>query len=473
MVTMLSFGTNFVLRTGATMVLARLLTPKDYGLIAMVSTLTNFAIMLKDMGLSMATVQKAELNHGLVSTFFWINVAGGLALSLLLSLLAPALAWFYGEPRLLWIALAIAWVFLLSGLTVQHQALLNRQMRFGWLAVIDISSLLFGVTVAVLAAGYGANYWALVFMQLGSAFGTAVGVWLVCKWRPGWPRRDPAVRSGMHFGFHVIGFNIVNYFSRNFDNILIGRFIGAAVLGLYNRAYSLLLLPTDYIRVPLFMVAMPALSRIQTEPARYRAYCYQLTSLLALISMPLMIFVAVCSDSMTRLLLGEKWAGAAILIQIMALTSFIQTPASIRTLVQVSLGQTGRYFRFGLLHSIFCVLSFLVGLHWGAVGIAASYAMVNYLLLWPTLLYCFHQSPMSVGIFMKAISRPLIASLGMGAVVALLYGSLANQADGVRTGLCFAAGILVYFLFLILLPGGFNILREFYSSLSLLFQRSR
>jgi len=471
-VTMLQYGTTFIMRTASTIMLARLLTPQDYGLIAMVTAITNFVMMLKDLGLSIATIQKVELNHSQVSTLFWINAAGGLGLTLLTAVLAPGIAWFYGEPRLMWITLTLAGVFLFAGLTTQHQALLRRQMRFGTLAVVEIISLAVGVGTAIVAAYYGADYWALVLMQLAIPVSNATGVWIACRWRPGWPARRSGIRSMVHFGLNVTAFNIVNYFSRNLDNVLIGRFYGLGVLGLYSRAYSLLLWPIDYIRAPLTLVAMPALSRIQNDPVRYRIYCYKLTSLLALISMPLMIFMAICSDSVTRILLGEKWTGAAILFQIMAITGFVQTSASIRTLVQISLGQSGRYLRFGVFHSIFTVASFIIGLPWGPVGVATSYAIVNYLILIPSLWYCFRFSPITTVVFLKAVLRPTIASLCMGAVIFPIYLSLGNQPDIVVVGACFALGLLMYLLALVLIPGGLQMLREFLSYIKLLFQKT-
>jgi O-antigen/teichoic acid export membrane protein len=474
MATLLSQTAAFILRTGSTIILARLLTPNDYGLIAMVTTITNFVMMLKDMGLSTATIQKAKINNFQISTLFWINVAFGFGLSLLVAVLSPAIAWFYGDPRLSKITLALAGVFLFTGLTVQHQALLRRQMYFGTLAVIETTSLVLGIVIAIVAAYYyGAGYWALVLMQLAIPAINAVGVWVACRWRPMWPSRRSGIRSMLNFGLNLIGFNIVNYFSRNLDNVLIGRYYGSGALGLYSRAYQLLMWPIDYIRVPLTLVAMPALSRIQNDPVRFKTYCSKLASITAFISMPLMVFVAVCSESVTRVLLGEKWLGAGILFRLMAITGFIQTCAGVRALVLVSIGRSGRYFIFGVLNSVVTVASIIIGLPWGAVGVAASYAIANYIFLFPSLWYCFHQTPMTTGSFVKAVYRPMLASLCMGAAIIPIYLSLANQPDIVVVGACFAIGLFAYFGILVLIPGGYRILREFFSYLSLLFQKQK
>jgi PST family polysaccharide transporter len=470
MVTMLNYGATFALRTASTVILARLLTPKDYGLISMVTAITNFVMMLKDMGLSTATIQKAEINHAQVSTLFWLNVAAGFVLSAVTASLAPVIAWFYGDERLIWITLALSPVFLFTGFNVQHQALLRRQMRFGTLVVVEIIAITVGLITAVIAAYYGAGYWALILMQIATPVSGLIGIWTACRWRPGWPVRRSRVRSMVNFGLNITGFNVVNYFSRNLDNVLIGRFCGPDVLGLYSRAYSLLLWPIDYIRVPLTLVAMPALSRLQKDPVRYRSYCTKLASLLALVSMPLTIFLAVCSDNIVHILLGDKWSSASTLFRIMAIIGFIQTPAGIRGIVQVSLGRSGRYFKFGLFNSIATVASFIIGLPWGAVGVATSYAIVNYLILIPSLWYCFRFSPITTVVFLKAVLRPTIASLCMGAAIFPVYLFLANRPDIVVVGACFLTGLLAYLLVLVLIPGGVQTLREVLSYMPLLFR---
>jgi len=463
MITMLGHGATFALRTGSTIVLARLLTPQDYGLIAMVTAITSFVMMLKDMGLSAATIQKAEINHSQVSTLFWLNVAAGFGLSVITAALAPAMAWFYGDQRLIWITLALSGVFLFTGLSVQHQALLRRQMRFATLVIVGIASLIIGIATAILAARFGAGYWALVLMQLVTPVSGAVGLWLACKWRPGWPVRKSGVRSMVHFGLNITGFNIVNYFSRNLDNVLIGRFYGSGVLGLYSRAYQILLWPIDYIRVPLSLVAMPAMSHLQNDPVRFRTYYTKLISMLAFVSMPLMIFLAVCSDNTVRILLGEKWMSASILFKIMAITGFIQTVGTTTGIVQVSYGQTGRYLKWGIANGAATVASFIVGLPWGAVGVATSYAIVNYLIFLPSLWYCFRQTPVSTATFLTAVSYPAIASLCMGAAIYPCYLLLTHQPDIVVVGACFLIGLLAYLLVWVLIPGGIQTLREFYS----------
>jgi PST family polysaccharide transporter len=425
------------------------------------------------MGLSMATIQKAEINHSQVSTLFWINVAVSLVLTLILAVVAPVISWFYGEPRLTWITLALAGTFIFSGLTVQHQALLRRQMRFSVLAVIEIVSMCIGIIAAIVLAWYGAGYWALVGLSSATALSYVALVWVFCGWRPGLPVRRAGVRSMIAFGGHLTGFGIVNYFARNFDNILLGRFYGADVLGLYSRAYNIMMLPITQVREPLNAVAIPALSHIQNEPVRYKKYYIKLVALLAFITMPLMVFLFVCADEVIGLLLGSKWSGAADIFKILCIAAFIQPVATTWGLVLVSLGQSKRYFKWGIVNSVVILISFILGLPWGAIGVAAAYTIVSYALLPPTLWYCFRQTPISITDFFSAIMRPMIASVCMGAAIFPGYLFLAYQPDIVVVGACFLIGLLTYFMALVLMPGGRQILREFFSYISLLPQKNK
>jgi len=466
-VTMTAQATKFVLQTGSTVVLARLLTPQDYGLVAMVTAITGFVAMFKDMGLSMATIQKAEINHSQVSTLFWINVAVSIMLALILAVLAPIISWFYSEPRLTYITLVLAGTFIFSGLTVQHQALLRRQMRFLVLAAIEVGSLAIGIVTGITMAWYSAGCWALVGYFAATALSNAVLVWLFCEWRPSLPVRQAGVRSMVAFGGHLTGFNIVGYFARNFDHILLGRFYGASMLGLYSRAYSIMMLPISQVREPLHAVAIPALSHIQNEPIRYRRYYIKLVTLLAFITMPLMVFLFVCADEVIGLLLGSKWSGAINIFKILCITAFIQPVATTWGLVLVSLGQSKRYFALGTVYSIIIVISFIIGLPWGAIGIAVAYMIVNYVLLIPTLWYCFRRTSISVTDFFSAISRPVVASFCMGGAMFPTCLLLTNQPNIVVVGACFAVGLLAYLLALVLIPGGGQIVREFFSYISL------
>ena len=295
-VTLTSQAMKFVLQMGSTVVLARLLLPSDFGLIAMVTAVTGFVAMFKDAGLSMATVQREDITHDQVSTLFWINVALSVAVMLVVAALAPAIAAFYSEPRLLWVSLALAGTVLFGGFTVQHQALLRRQMRFKALAVVEVVSMTGGIAVAIAMALMEFGYWSLVGMVAGTAVVNAVLVWVLCDWRPGRPKRGCGVGQMVKFGGGLTGFNFLNYFTRNSDNVIVGFALGSGPLGVYSKAYNLLMLPIRQINAPVGSVMLPALSRLQDDPVRYRRAYLQALSAIAMVGMPLVVCVFVLAD---------------------------------------------------------------------------------------------------------------------------------------------------------------------------------
>jgi O-antigen/teichoic acid export membrane protein len=459
-VTVAAQGVRFFLQICSTAVLARLLTPQDYGLIAMVTAVTGFVMMFKDLGLSMATVQKANINHAQISTLFWINVVLSLGLMLLTAALAPAIAWFYNEPRLTWITLVLAIAFIFGGFTVQHQALLRRQMRFGSLALIQIISLLVGILTAIIAAFYGMDYWSLVLMQLVTAITNVIAVWIACGWRPGMPVRRSGVRKMLAFGGHLTGFYFVNYFARNLDNILIGWRWGSGPLGLYSKAYSLLMLPLQQVNSPLSAVAVPVLSRLQEEPGKFRSYYRKGLTLATMFGMPIVVFLFVTADKAILIVLGEQWTDAARIFRILGIAAFVGTtlgPGS--GWVYVALGNVRRQFFVSIVSTGLLVIGFIIGLPWGPIGVATAFSI--HALVWrmPSMLICFWRTFMKPTDFLVAIWRPAGASILAGASLFLIDGYfLTNTNLLIRFLSNLVEYSVIYILCWILLPGGRRIL---------------
>lgn len=453
---------KFIINTVSTVVLARLLTPDDYGLVAMVTAVTGFVALFKDLGLSMATVQRKDITHAQVSNLFWINVGVSLILGVVLCGISPLISWFYHEPRLIRITLVLSLAFIFSGLSVQHNALLRRQMRFSILAIVDIISLFSGIVGAVLLAWVGCEYWALVAMPILTSISYVIMVWFFCNWRPGGFTRGVGLRSMLAFGGHLTGFSIVNYFSRNLDQILIGRYWGAQSLGFYSKAYHIMLLPVSQIRGPLETVSIPALSHLQDDPARFRNYYLKLVKLTAFLSMPLMVILFVFAAEIITLLLGPNWSGCVYIFQILSVVSFLQPVSTTRGLVLISLGKSKKYLRWGLANAILTTLSFVVGLPWGPEGVALGYAIANYACLIPSLWYCFKGSPISTRNFLAAAFWPAVTSVLMGAGIGICKGYL--PVSGVVAMVVLSlVGFAVYLLAWMVIPGGRVFIEELLS----------
>src|SRR5437016_3543387 len=240
-------GLTFVLQLGSTIVLARLLSPEDFGLLGMVVAMTGFLSLFRDAGLNVATVQREVLTHEQTSTLFWINVAVGAVLTTVAAVMAPVLVAFYKEPRLLSVTIVSAAAFLFNSLAVQHRALLNRAMRFVTMAKIDILALAASGVIGVSMAELGWGYWALVGMAVSGPLISAAAVWMAMPWLPGRPTRGAGVRSMLQIGGTVTFNSVVMYLAYNTEKALLGRFWGAEALGLYGRAYQLANLPVQQL----------------------------------------------------------------------------------------------------------------------------------------------------------------------------------------------------------------------------------
>lgn len=405
---------RFMLHTLSTMVLARLLTPADFGLVAMVAPIVGFATMFADAGLSMATVQRAEITDAQVSALFWVNVALSLGLGLAVAGLAPCVAWFYGEPRLFPITAALALALPLTGLGIQHKALLMRWMRFKTLAGVSVWAELAGITAAVAGAAAGLSYWALVLLAVSQAGANTCLMWWMCSWRPKRPGRLTGVRSMLQFGGKLTAFNSINHWARNADNILIGWAWGPTAVGLYSKAYRLLLLPITQINGPILAVALPALSRLQAEPEKFRRYYLRAVQLAAAAVMPLVVLCALASADLVLLVLGPQWLEAVPICHALAPAAFIGTLNVSFVWLFVPLGRVGRQFSLGVVFAALAVGAFVVGLQFGALGVAICFSIQQCLCYFPGIIYACAGTPVSARDLLLTISVPAVGALATG-----------------------------------------------------------
>jgi O-antigen/teichoic acid export membrane protein len=461
-----------VLSIGSAIILARLLGPEQMGLIAMVTVLTGFIESFNDLGLSAATVQRAEITQHQVSTLFWINVALSALLAVITAVLAPVNAWFYAEPRLTLVTLVLASDFIFTGLTVQHRALLRRQMMFSALALIDIFSTIVSIAVGVAAALSGFGYWSLVLMKLGGIPVEIIGAWSLCRWRPGPPVRNSGVRSMIAFGGNLTGFRLVTYVARNLDNVLIGRFFGAAQLGLYTRAYGLLLLPLRRINEPFAGVAWPALSRLTDAPDRYRQAYIRMVTSLCMLSIPLVAWMMSAADWFILVLLGPEWIAASQIFVWLGVSGLIEPFSSTTSWLFVSQGRTREQFRWSIISTGITVTSILAGLPWGPVGVATAYGLVGLLIRTPLLFWLVGRSgPVATKDLYRDVAPFAVISI---AILLSLHGFrvfLASADPLINLLLSVGIAGVVTLLVLLALPRGREALQQVLTLPSLIFKR--
>jgi O-antigen/teichoic acid export membrane protein len=377
------FGLNLV----GIVILARLLRPEDFGLVAMVTAVIGFVRIFKDAGLSTATVQREEITHAQVSNLFWINVAITGAIGLSLAAAAPLVARFYDEPRLIGITLALCVSFQVSGLTGQPMALLSRQMRFRAIAAIDILSILAGLVVAVAMSLLDYGYWSLVSMNLATVGVAFVLTWSASGWRPQLPRRHSGTSSLVSFGFNMTAASFIYSAARGIDSLLIGRLYGPDALGLYTRATALLARPLEHFIGPINAVFVPAFSRIQGQSVRYRRVFLLVYETLALAGSLFTGLLLGLADPLTLLVLGPTWKGAAPIFAGFAAVALFVPLCSACSWLMTSQGRGRDALLSSVIASGVTVIAFLAGIPYGPAGVAISYSIAGFVIQIPVSYY--------------------------------------------------------------------------------------
>jgi PST family polysaccharide transporter len=409
-VTMLFQGLAFVLQFGGSIVLARLLSPADFGIVTMV---TAFSLLLTNFGtngFTEAIIQRDRLNHQLASNLFWINVAAGVGLMLAFAAAAPFVARFYGEPRVTTVAMALSLTIVFTTLSVQHIALLKRSMSFTVVSANEIIARAASLAVSIVLAWNGWAYWALVAGALVYPLASSAGAWTLCRWVPGPPRRSEGTGAMVRFALHTYGFFTGNYLTRNLDNLLVGSMFGPQSLGLYKRAYDMTVMPIGQLAVPLNAVAVPTLSRLADDSEKYRRYVLRSLATLAFIGMALAGGLALIGRDLFVLVFGQQWEESGRLFTFFApgIGAMMMYPSC--TFIYLSSGRPDRLLRWGITESVVFSLLFVLGLRWGPMGVACAWMTASWILLVPALWYAGKPMDLRVAHTLGAIGGYVTAS---------------------------------------------------------------
>jgi PST family polysaccharide transporter len=450
---------QFFIAVGSGMILARLLRPEDFGIFAMVGSLTAFVGSFRDFGLPMATVHQKQVDHEQMNALFWLNLRLNIFLLLGMIAMGPVLAWFYGEPILVYVVAVCAVGVFLIDLSLQHESLLTRQMRFGAMAMIDLTSVIGGVLIAVALATMGAGVWALAAQFIAALAIKAVGAWLACEWRPTRTNtRQTNVRAFTRYGKDVMFFRIIAHIGRNLDRVVVGFFSGATALGLYQNAYKWSTLPVQQIYAPLLNVAVTTLSRLKDTPDEYRRTARGLMLPVFALSMPTLAFLAIESERVMLFLLGEQWLDAAPLFQLLCIAAIVGEMSMLTKWLYLSYGETRPQLRWSLFYTPVMVTAVFLGAQFGAYGVALGFTLGTVLLTPFSIGYCLRFVPMTWGDFIGVSWRPLLASavatIGVAffpATGSSLFLNLLSRA---------VPFFVVYVLCWLVLPGGIGTVRE-------------
>ena len=403
-----------VVGLAGTAVLARVLHPADFGLVAKVTALTGLVNLLSETGTAIAIVQAPSLSQRQRSAFFWCNSAVALLLAILLAIVSPFISAFYGDTRVLTISLAIAVAVGVRCVGVVPMSLLRRERRFGTLAAIQVTATSLSIATAIGLSGV-LGFWALVIQVVVLSVANTLLAIAVAGGLPPILFRGAGIRRQFNLG---MGFNAsaaINYFSRNLDNILIGKFIGEVALANYTKAYGLLMLPLSQIAQPISQVAVPTLSRLQDRPDEYRRQFLTGASLSFLVQIPAAVFVACAAEPMVLTMLGDQWTDAVPIFYALAPAVLVSTTAPGSYWIVPSLGLAGRQFWLVCINTTAIVAAITIGLRYGVIGVAYGFSVASVLMRYPSLCYSMKPSPVGVHEFLATGLVPLAASVIAGA----------------------------------------------------------
>jgi len=381
---------RLVLQIASVVLLARLLEPEHFGLFAMATPIVALAMLVGDLGINQALITAKTIRQSEASTLFWCNIAIATTMAMLLVLAGPLIAAFYDEAELAPLVVALSLSVAFAGLSSQHIALLSRGLRFGTIALIEVAAAMLGFAAALSWALTEPGPFALVISMIVTTLVTAIGAWLATRWVPSRPGPVSEVTTMLRFGTGVTGFNLANFVARNADDIIIGRAAGAAVLGAYDRAYKLLLMPLEQVSRPIGRVVLPILSQLRDEPDRYRAAYLRTVRQIMLITLPGVVFLLMEAERLVPLLLGEGWGQAVAIFKWLAIASLHQPLTTTIGWLFMSQGRSDEFAFWGLVNGLVLLAAFLIGITFigGAVGVAQAYALTDAFLLAPVL-YAF------------------------------------------------------------------------------------
>ncbi len=394
-----------------TIILARLLTPDDFGTFAIANVFLSFAAIFSNAGMDLPTIQSKELNKQQITNLFWISFLTGILICLVMILAAFPISIMFGYPDLFSLISLGAFSFLLASIGIQSKALLKRNFRYRNLAIIDCVSGGLGSFAGIITAVFTKDVVALVVVPVTTM---AFSSLLSCFAEPVRVSRPSQINETMPLaaiGANLTGFNLLNFFVRKGDDLIIGLIYSEHALGIYTKAYSLLLMPITQINSPLTTVAVPALSKVQGDAPRFRNTYVKLLSIVAMLSIPLVLFCFVAANEIVLLVLGNKFSESILVFRLLAPAAMVSALNVSTGWVFAATGRTDKQLWTGLAGAIVVISAIIIGSLYSIQGVALSISLAFVVVRIPQMMYCFHGSPVSFKDFFDAVSLPFLESI--------------------------------------------------------------
>lgn len=441
------------LQFAALAITARVLTPADFGKVAMILGIVGIIGIFRDLGLTAATVHVPTLTHRQVNTLFWINSSAGLAITLVGVMAAPLVAALYHDPAIGPLCAALAFGFFINGLSAQHGALLQRRLEFVTLARVQLISAGVSGFLSASLALLGFGVWSLVWPTLIAGITSTLLQWHYCRWRPQAPSFDPTAMQMIHFGKNLILFALLDFVAHNIHAVMLGRYIGAAPVGYYNRAFNLLQMVTGYVQEPASRIVSPLLSRLGHGTDNFHRQYVSAVRLIVFLLAPVSMLVLTCAPDAIRLLFGAQWMASVPVLQILALGTVAQSICVTTGWIYLSRNETRRMMHWGIMGWGWMIACLAVGLQFGITGVAWGYTGGVVTLLWPCLAYAFHGTSFRVTEVLGTTVTPVIAA-ACGTSVMLLRPWLEQPSAILNILIMGTLASMVWLLVTLLIPSG-------------------
>ena len=367
--------------------LARILTPVDFGLMAMMLVVIGFAQLYADMGASNAIIHRQDATADHLSTLYWVNIVAGVLVFAALVAASPLIVLLFAEPRLAdYIPLAAASVLILA-FGQQYQALLQKDLRFRELAIGETIAMVVGSAVAIATALAGHGVYALIYGQLINALVRTlfyVGFY-VREWRPSLHFNYRDLRNYLSFSLYQLGERSINYFGQRADQLLIGALLGPTALGYYSLAYNLVVWPMQKINPALTRIAFPIFARVQDDVERLKVGFMTVQRMLASLNFPILVGIVAVAPIFVPLIFGEKWLPSVLLIQVLACVALFRSTGNLVGALLLARGHAGLAFRWNLaVIAIQLPAVYLGAWYLGTFGVALALALTQFLYFWPS-----------------------------------------------------------------------------------------
>lgn len=439
-------GTVAALQFMTLAVLARLLSPADFGLMGMIMVVMGFSQAFADMGISNAIIHRQDATRNQLSSLYWLNILAGVVVFFMVCLATPLVAAFYREPRLSNLLYLTAIIFLITPLGQQAQIILQKNLKFDGLAKIEVVSAIATSTISIGAAFAQLGVYSLIIGQLA---GTISRVGLLCwlgrrDWRPSlhFSKRD--LNGYVRFGLYQMGERTVNFLSANMDYLIIGRFLGSTALGFYTLAYQLVTFPVARVNPVITKVMFPIFSKIQNDNENLRKGYGKVINYIALISFPMMMGMLIVAPEFISLFFGEKWIATTSVLQILCLVGLFRSLGNPVGAILLAKGRVDIGFYWNLFTLVIISIAVILGINWGINGVAYAILILQlpfFLIIQPIVNKLIDMKMMQ---YLKAIFVPCVCSLVMLIAIIILKIFMSNIGAQWLFTITIVMGIIIY-----------------------------